>query len=329
MDMASPSPFEDYQVGKVLTLSVIPEHGEQSSASTIQARIRHLQNPRTLSCCMIVDLLGEGYLDNPVFLKLYDRRFSDHLREDQGIDPWTRDTEKEYINTVRTGAARQFLHDLHTIPNFEDTGETWDDGQTETFMTEKVHKLFNTETTVYKALRDIQGTVVPRIVAYVRLALSLPDGGIGPTDAMELIHIKGILLQYIDGFPLSQVQNHAPRFEWQSIVDQAIAVVGVIGDHGVIHKDVRPDNFMVQRDRSGRYSVLMIDLGLARLRRLGESNRDWARAKLSRGEERAIGLVMRMRLKREGFELQFEQSNKYREWIDSDDDLSSVWSGQE
>ncbi|KAK4143002.1 uncharacterized protein C8A04DRAFT_29404 [Dichotomopilus funicola] len=273
--MASCSPFEDYQVGQVLTLSVIPEQGKQSSDSTVRARIRQLQNPRTLSCCMIVDLLGEDSPDNPVFLKLYDRRFSEQLRCDHGIDPWKRDTEKEYINAVRRGAARQFLYNLHTIPNFEeDTEETWDDGQNEAFLTSQVHKLFATETTVYDTLRDIQGKLVPRLVARGHLPLSLPDAGIGLADAAELLHIKGILLQYIDGFSLSKVQYHAPKSEWQGIVDQAVTIVQAVGDHGVLNRDVRPDNFIVQPAGGGCYRVFMIDFGLARLRGGNETDRD-------------------------------------------------------
>ncbi|KAK3939980.1 hypothetical protein QBC46DRAFT_436262 [Diplogelasinospora grovesii] len=319
--MASCSPFEDYQVGQVLTLSVIPEHGEIRSASTVRARIRQLQNPRTLSCCMIVDLLGEGCPENPVFLKLYDRRFSEQLRRDHGIDPWTRDAEKEYINAVWTGAARQFLRNLQTIPNFEeDTGETWDDGQIETFLTDQAYKLFDAETTVYDTLPDIQGKMVPRLVACVHLALSLPNTGISHTDAAELLHIKGILLQYIDGFSLSKVQDYAPKSEWQSIVDQAVAIVQVVGDHGILNRDVRPDNFIVQRDRSGCYWVFMIDFGLARLRGWNESDRDWAKAKLNKDEEGAVGLVMKKRLAREGFELRFENSDRYMEWAGGDDE---------
>ena len=305
-----------------MTLSVIPEHGKDPLASTIRARIRQLQHPRTLSCCIIVDLLGEGCPNNPVFLKLYDRRFSEQLRRDHGIDPWTRDAEKEYINAVRTGAARQFIHNLHAIPKFEeDTAETWDDGQVETFLTGQVHELFDTETTVYDTLRDIQGKLVPRLLARVHLAVSLPNVGISHNDtAAELLHIKGILLQYIDGFSLSRVQDHAPKTKWQGIVDQAVAIVQVVGDHGILNRDVGPDNFIVQRDRSGCYWVFRIDFGLARLRGWNEPDRDWAKAKLNKDEEGAVGLVMKMRLAREGFELRFENSDRYMEWAGGDDE---------
>jgi len=319
--MASCSPVEDYQVGQVLTLSVIPDPSETLSASTVRAQIRQLLKPRTLSCCMIVDLLGESYPNNPVFLKLYDRRFSEQLRRDHGIDPWTKDAENEYINAVRTGAARQFLHNLHTIPNFEDdTEETWDDGQNETFLTDQVHKLFDAETTVYDTLHDIQGKLVPRLLARVQLDLSPPNTGISHIDTTELFYVKGILLQYIDGFSLSKVQDHAPKSEWQDIVDQAVAIVQVVGDHNVLNRDVRPDNFIIQRNSSGCYRLFMIDFGLARLRGWNESDHDWAKAKLNKDEEGAVGLVMKKRLAREGFELRFENSDRYMEWAGGDDE---------
>jgi serine/threonine protein kinase len=270
---------------------------------------------------MIVDLLDEGSPEHPVFLKLYDRRFSEQLRRDHGIDQWTIDAEKEYIKAVRTGAARQFLRNLQTVPNFEEeTGETWDDGDIETFLTDQAHKVFEAETTVYDTLRDIQGKLVPRLVAPVHLVLSLPNDGIGHIDDAELLHIKGISLQYIDGFSLSKVQDHAPKSEWQGIVDQAVAIVQVVGDHGVLNRDVRPDNFIVQHDEGGSYRVFMIDFGLARLRGSNESDRDWAKAKLEKDEEGAVGLVMKKRLAREGFELRFENSDRYMEWAGGDDE---------
>jgi len=270
---------------------------------------------------MIVDLLDQGCPDKPVFLKLYDRRFSEQLRSDHGIDPWTRDAEEEYIDAVQTGAARQFLHNLHTIPNFEeDTEETWGDGQIESFLTDQVHKLFDAETTAYDTLRDIQGKLVPRLVARVHLVLSSSHAGISRTDAAELLHIKGILIQHIDGFPLSKVQDHARKSEWQGIVDQAVAIVQVVGDHGILNRDVRPDNFIVQHDRDGCYWVFMIDFGLARLRGRNESDRGWAEAKLRKDEEGAVGLVMKKRLAREGFELLFENSDRYMEWAGGDDE---------
>ena len=85
--MATCSLFEDYRVGQVLTLSVSPKRNEIRSASTLRARIRQLQNPRALSCCLIVDILDEDSLKNPVFLKLTTGASQSKSRGDHGIDP--------------------------------------------------------------------------------------------------------------------------------------------------------------------------------------------------------------------------------------------------
>ena len=182
-------------------------------------------------------------------------------------------------------------------------------------MAHQVHQLFEAESTVYDTLRDIQGKLVPRHVARVHLALSPPND-----DAAELLDIKGTLLQYIEGISLSKLQDHAPKSEWQGIVDQAVAIVQEIGDHGVLNRDVRPDCFIVQNDGDGCYKVFMIDFGLARLRGRDKSDRDWAKAKLTKDEEGAVGLVMRLRLAREGFELRFENLDRYMEWAGGDDE---------
>ncbi|KAL1844575.1 hypothetical protein VTK73DRAFT_2272 [Phialemonium thermophilum] len=321
-DMTAPSAFADYQVGQVVTLSVTSRHGE-AEPSSVGVRVRQLHHPRTLSCCMLVDVPEDGYGHDPVFLKLYDRRWSEQFRRDYGAEPWSKSVEEQFVAAVRTGAARELLHSLHTVPNFEeDTMETWDVGQDETFLTEQMRRLCETETSIYDRLRDIQGKMVPRLVERVSLVLSLPDdAGISAADAEELFSVHGILLQYVDGFSLSRVQEHAPRSHWQKIVDRAIAVVQVIGDHDILNRDVRPDNFIVCRDEDGdEYRVFMIDFGLARVRRPDESDRDWAKAKLTKDEEGAVGLVMKKRLAREGFELRFENSDRYMEYAGGDDE---------
>ncbi|CAI4215955.1 unnamed protein product [Parascedosporium putredinis] len=106
----------------------------------------------------------------------------------------------------------------------------------------------------------------------------------------------------------------------EGIVDQAVAIVQVVGDHNILNRDVRPDNFIIEQNRSGSYRVFMIDFGLARLRGRDESDRDWGKAKLNRDEEGAVGLVMKKRLAREGFELRFEKSDRYMEWAGGDDE---------
>jgi hypothetical protein len=76
---------------------------------------------------MVVDILDDHRplaTSNPEFLKLFDRRFAGQLRDDNGINPWTKDMEQAYVQSVQCGTIDQFLHDLHHVPDFqEDTEE--------------------------------------------------------------------------------------------------------------------------------------------------------------------------------------------------------------
>ena len=126
--------------------------------------------------------------------------------------------EKEYLLAVRTGAVRQFSAITRPSPILRRTqkrpGTT---ARLETFLIDQSHTLFDAEIIAYDTLRDIQGKLLPRVLARVLLSLSLPDAGIVNTDAAEteLLCIKGIVLQYIDGFPLSKTQDHAPKSDWR------------------------------------------------------------------------------------------------------------------
>ena len=319
------SPYEEYDVGHTLTLNILPEQ----TSLKLRVQVRQLQKPRTLSCGMVVDILDGcdqgGIQPTTAFLKLFDRRFADQLREREGIDPWTKDMEESYIKFVQSGRVHKFLHDLHHVKDFqEETEDDWDDAENEAFLADKLLKLYTTETATYNALRNYQGCVIPRLSAEINLDLTPPNANGEDSQPEELFRVKGILLQYIDGFCLSDLADRAPQSSWQNIVDQAISIVHVLGDNNIMNEDVRHGNFMVSPEDSGGYRVFMIDFGLCIFRGQDESDRDWGRKKITEDEEGAIGLVMKMRLERHGFELNFKQSDRYFEWAggqeEEDDD---------
>jgi serine/threonine protein kinase len=310
--------FDEYRVDQILTLNVLAEHGNTLSSSQIRVQVRQLHSPRTLSCPMIVDILDEGQSPKKAFLKLYDRRFADQLREDFGIDPWTKDVEEAYVRSVQSGAISRFLHNLRTIENYlEDTGEDWDDAQNEAFLADELLRLYKAETTTYNALLNYQGHLVPRLFAAVDLNLT-PSNVEEPSQREDLdhFHVKGILLEYVEGFSLSDIHDHSPRSAWQNIVDQATAIVNVLGDQNILNKDVRPENFMVSTKGDDKYQVYMIDFGQSRLRGKDETESEWGRDKCSQDEEGAVGFVMKKKLKSHGFELHYEPCTRYAEWAE-------------
>lgn len=121
----------------------------------------------------------------------------------------------------------------------------------------------------------------------------------------NLLGMKGIILQYIQGFRLSDMANHAPQSSWQQIFDQAIRIVHVLGDEQILNNDVRPDKFIVSATSNGGNQVHMIDFSICRQRRSDELYSEWGREKWWNDEEGAVGLVMKKRLRTCDFELHF------------------------
>ncbi|KAK7424471.1 hypothetical protein QQX98_000436 [Neonectria punicea] len=80
--------------------------------------------------------------------------------------------------------------------------------------------------------------------------------------------MKGILPEYLAGFPLSTIAGNAPQSSWQDIIDQAIEIVHILGDNDILNQDVRPDNFMVvpKGEKGQEYQVYMTGFGQCRLR---------------------------------------------------------------
>ncbi|KAF5005143.1 hypothetical protein FDECE_8400 [Fusarium decemcellulare] len=321
------SPSGDFVVGQTLTLGVRSGH-PSTVPSTIHARIQQLHT-RTLSCTMVVnplEPLEKGSVpgaDESCFLKLFDRRFSEQLRSDNGIDPWTQGMEDAYIESVKNDAIHEFLHNLHHIPDFQkDTEEDWDDAQNEAFLADELRRLYETEISVYNTLQDYQGRLIPRLLATVDIDLTPQDAEIqSDRQDFEPFKVKGILLQYIKGSNMWDIVDHCPQSSWQDIVDQAVAIVHILGDHDILNKDVRPENFVVSNMEEGvqkHGQVFMIDFALCRFRRQDEPMSVWGRDKYTRDEPGAIGLRMQKFLGQRGFTLKYKHATRYEEWADTE-----------
>lgn len=323
----SRSTFDEYATSQVLTLNVLPNHGH-ASASVMHVRIRQLHT-RTLSFTMVVDILDKQRpqtASGMAFLKLFDRRFAEQLRRDNGIEPWTKSIEQAYIDSVESGAIQRFLHDLRHIDRFqEDTEEDWDDAQNEAFLSHELLRLYDAEVAVYDALRDHQGRLIPKVIAAVDLDLATSSSTLHCDDRGDFapFRVRGILLEYINGCNLMDIVDHFPRSSWQRIVNQAVATIRILSDHNILNNDVRPENFVVcpvgDGDPKQDPQVFMIDFALCRFRAADESDAEWGRAKHGKDEEGAIGLRMKKVLAYHDYELDYEYSQRYAEWADTDD----------
>ncbi|KAH8663736.1 hypothetical protein BGZ61DRAFT_462559 [Ilyonectria robusta] len=345
---ASISQYADhnpYPVGQILRLKAALNNSTPGDYSELLVRVKRQNRPWTLSCGMVVENLedvsdsdddrglqqGQGLgNDREAFLKIFDRRYAQQLRDDNGIEEWSNLIEQEFLDGIRSGKMDDFLRKLRSDKQFQqDTEDDWDAAENEAFLWDEVSKCFKSEVAAYSVLTKYQGELIPRLLAEIALDISPPDPALG-AQQQELSRVKGILLEYLPGFSLSSITQRAPQAAWQNIVDQAIKIVHVLGDNNILNTDVRPDNFVVvpkrriaqvmDEENSAEYRVFMIDFGQCRLRREDESDAEWGRAKWIQDEEGAVGAVMRMMLGKIGFELDYRPSWRYLEWAPGEDD---------
>ena len=281
-----------YVAGTTLLLNI----GKQSRNA--KATIISVFEPFTMSCSMVIQLdCPPLSLKGCFVLKLYDRRFATGLRQNIGACPWNPDIEDEYRRFVYKDRPSNFFKLCSDEFWVAEEQENWNRAQYEAFLQYSCRKFRNVEVKVYDRIQDIQGKDVPRLFARLSARPSSNSSSIS-----EYLGCKGILLEFIQGFPLTNLSDHAPNDTWQYICEDAIQIVNRIGGRDICNKDVKTRNFIVRKDPdTGRLKVFMIDFGLCRLRKRRLDDQDWKWMKAVMDEEGAVGKVMERKLKG-GFE---------------------------
>lgn len=250
------------------------------------------------------DLASQG----DMVLKIFDRRFAPQDRKDYKCGPWTPNIEEEYHQFAIDGSASRFIAELNSedeITSQEDEDEDgdddeeeeadeWNNSQTEAFLHNHMSVYYNCEVEVYNTLKDLQGKDVPQLFASVTIPIAINP----PTSsASQFVDPPGILLQYITGFELTDLAECAPRECWQSIGEDAIRVVNLVGDRGILNQDVKRRNLIVQKQKEYAFKVFMIDFALCQFRRDFEDEAKWDHMKAHQDEEGAVGRVLERELK--------------------------------
>jgi hypothetical protein len=233
-------------------------------------------------------------------LKLYDRRCAAQLRQDCKFGPygkhppypWTLEIEKKYQEFAQGGEILAHLEDLAEHEEdyewLEDAQQHWTQSQLEAYIQYCCLKFYSTEVSVYNRLQDLQGREIPKLFACVSIKLSSASYSIH-----KHFDCPGILLEYIDGFPLTSLQDFAPKVAWQQICENAISIVNKIGSQNVRNEDVKTRSLIIRKDsRTGDFTPLMMDFGHCVIRKPDQDDHDWRESKAHQDEEGAIGLVM-------------------------------------
>lgn len=272
------------------------------------ANIIGVWEPFTVSCVLLVnfDELFEGQF----VVKLYDRRFGEKMRRCERAQPWNPDLEDEYREYVDAGCASEF-YDLCQEKRGDtfwlgDNWPDWSKAQQEAYLQKISVDSYNVEKRAYGLLQDMQGNQIPHIFAHVSVRSS--------DEPNEYLDPPGFVLEYIEGYRLTELERKAPRKAWQGVCDEALQIVHAISDHGTCNQEVRPRSFVVHEMLSGpgtkEYKVFMTDFGMCLFRSDARNEKEFEFWQSDADEEGNLSVAMQQRLDG-GF--QYEMSSKKRE----------------
>ncbi|MCJ1377659.1 hypothetical protein MMC17_000755 [Xylographa soralifera] len=262
----------------------------------IKAQILRVFQPITNSVVLEVRLLDQNYADplatrdisrrfslpqsRSFILKLYDRCAMSDLHEQFDVRPWTVVREEALCDFIKAGNLSAFLSSVGRRLAFLDNCK----------------------------LVSLQGDCIPTIYAAALLVNDVDPGMVvtvnfshGDKPFSNLLKVKEILIELINGFQLEDLATCAPESAWPEICEQAIRAVNKVSDLNVTNNNVRPTNMLVAGSSSGEngsWKVAMVDFAMCELRHESKSDKDWKAEKRTLDEEGAIGYVMEMKLKR-------------------------------
>lgn len=280
-----------YEKGEIIDLHLLRPHDPQQPRE-IEATIIRLFKPFTLSCAMIVQINDHPKLasEGKMVLKLFDRRFVTEFWQMWNVDVWTPDTENEFHQFVNDSCSSRFLADVKADKELMcPRAVTLSAAQSEAWMNQVMMDLYETEVKAYVTLSDVQGDVVPRLIGLVTASSSR---SVSPGPLNQSTAIPGILFQYIRGFPLKDLARHAPKELWDGICYDAMQLLRVTGEHGILNQDVQPRNVIVKKFRADHYKPFMIDFAICRFREEAKDEEEWRRWRVEEDEEGELGRAM-------------------------------------
>ncbi|KAG9499666.1 hypothetical protein J7337_008125 [Fusarium musae] len=191
-----------------------------------------------------------------VILKLYDRRFGAQFREcyDENI-PYCDKAKAAYHAFLQRDAMEPFLQELDderstpgVIPRIAIDIRDELDGvaRFEAALWRNADKAFKTETEVYTRMQDLQGVLIPKLYATVRVVTAKEN-----KQEDEYLDIHGILLEPIAGCSLNDLiaATCAPttKEEWFSIAQSAVHSTHEINKRGIVLDDSTPRNVVIDQ----------------------------------------------------------------------------------
>ncbi|KAG9657778.1 hypothetical protein KCU95_g13549, partial [Aureobasidium melanogenum] len=274
----------------------------------------------TLSCVMVI-----RFIEPPIFngtskciLKLLDRRFSTQAREDLELTSWTPELEQQFQDFIRDGDAEEFFSYWDAEKEFDHGWSAfyvanhgkWSAAKWEAYIQWQTIDLYETEKKAYQLMAALQGVAVPKMLGEVVLDLSAEATKVNSDEELDedaksttsddkndnpsVSIIPGLLLQFVDGFELTDLHEHLPREQWQSVVDSSITTLRQIQACGILNYDANTRNFIVDPTS---HKAMMVDFGITKFREDVDSDREWDEMQAYKDEEFLVAMAIQHRLK--------------------------------
>lgn len=266
--------------GNTLKIALQIPDGEQP----LKAKITKVFEPFTQSCNMLVSI--ESHFPEPngeFILKLIDRRYATQLRQDQRVHPWTQEIESQYHQFILNGGIIEFLDMLDSLDG--ELEDDLDDVRNEAFISNMARDLVDNEVDAYKTLEDLQGKRVPRFFGSVKIASSLDR----PYAVSEYTDIRGLLIEYVQGFPLDDLVIRASKKTWKTIGRKVMGTLRAVRARGIVNLNARARSFIVSPKS---LNVRMINFIQCRFREQYGTEEEWRRVQRGFEDEETIGHVL-------------------------------------
>lgn len=255
-----------YKPGQCLRIQILKDFNTPAipgDAAVIIGKVHSI----TMSPVMDVTIITPSGVYGRAVLKLYDRRFGVDLRKVRGdYSPHTSRDEAAFQAFVQSGKMELFLDDLakakreSMLPvkaaHFLDDNSRDRIARFEAALWQETKEHFECETETYKRLSELQGKLVPRMYAHIRL-VAQPGDTVSATAGDEhqkiapYLEVKGILLEQISGYGLWDlpISPLAPSdlATWGGIVQTAVDATQAINRHGIVMEDCDPRNVLVDQ----------------------------------------------------------------------------------
>ncbi|KAI8940988.1 hypothetical protein NX059_002237 [Plenodomus lindquistii] len=332
-----------YAVGEILRLQVTRLPNSIGLCTVVRAEIIRLFLPFTMAAVMVVRIHEPALdLEGDFVLKVYDRRTDCDARIKKG-NPWSARKELEFErrrwdeDTIRY-SNKLLAHDdldyglseLNELKKRDSASGEAEEGASndmrkELWLETFFLKMHRAELELYKRARHHgdDGIVVPRFITSVTLPSSYTSKVCVVTDS-SLMSTRGILMQYIPGFPLTDLyMSPSPRplrSTWQSLVDGAVHTATKSAQvWNARNLDCCARNTVVHWDPiAEKWQVKFIDFGHCDYKQEGMSDWNWRGHQSCADEEGEIAWTLKVGLKKhKDFEYEYTRSDFWNQ-IDID-----------